>query len=226
MNFVELKPGITVAEEPIKVFKTDNKSTKDFIYILAGVHGDEVEGVYIAEKLLCWLKENDEIDANFIIVPNLNIDGYRTGTRCNSHGIDLNRNFNTSTWKKGYKEKRYFPGEAAESEPEIKFLVKLFSKYEPKFIFSLHTWKPMVNYNGDAKEVAEIISKNNNYEIVAGEIDKHPTPGSLGDYSEEVLKCPLLTLECPEISDDKGLKAIWEENEAGLKEAILKLSPA
>lgn len=223
MNFIELKPGITVAEEAIPVYKTDIKGTKEHIYILGGVHGDEVEGVYIAEQLLAHLKESDDFNSSFIIIPNLNIDGYRTGTRCNSHGIDLNRNFNTSTWKKGYKEKRYFPGEEPESEPEIKFLLKLFAKYPPKFIISLHTWKPFVNYNGNGKEIAELIAEHNEYDIIAGEIEKHPTPGSLGDYCEETLNCPLITLECPELTDDKGLKAIWEENKKGLIEALKKI---
>ena len=219
MNFTDLKPGNSVAGDDISAFRSENKASK-YIYLIAGVHGDEVEGVYVLEQLVNWLKENEDIELPFVVIPNLNIDGYRAGTRANSHAVDLNRNFPTTTWKKGYKEKRYFPGEAPLSEPENKYLLKLFGKFPPKFIFTFHSWIPMVNYNVDCKSISETISKLNNYPLVAEDIEGHPTPGSLGDYANEELKVPVVTLECPVLADDKGLKEIWLENKDALIAAI------
>ncbi|MCK5884038.1 MAG: DUF2817 domain-containing protein [Bacteriovoracaceae bacterium] len=219
MNFTDLRPGHSVAGDEIIAFRSENKASK-YIYLIAGVHGDEVEGVYVLNQLVNWLKENEEIELPFIVIPNLNIDGYIAGTRTNSHAVDLNRNFPTTTWKKGYKEKRYFPGEAPLSEPENKYLLKLFGKFPPKLIFTFHSWIPMVNYNGDCKSIAEAISKVNNYPVVAEDIEGHPTPGSLGDYAKEELKVPVVTLECPVLADDKGLKEIWLENKDALIAAI------
>lgn len=219
MNFIEIKSGESVAGDEIIAYRSENKAQK-YIYLLAGVHGDEVEGVYVLDQLTNWLKETEELDLPLIIIPNLNVDGYRAGTRTNAHAVDLNRNFPTSTWKKGYKEKRYFPGHEALSEPENKYLLKLFAKFPPKFIFTFHSWKPMVNYNGDCKTIAETISKINNYPLVAEDIEGHPTPGSLGDYANEELKVPVLTLECPVIDDEKSLKEIWLENQDALVSAL------
>lgn len=216
MNFVELKAGESVEGSDIVAYRSEKKGNK-YVYLMAGVHGDEVEGVYLLDQLFDWIKKNDNLDYPFIIIPNLNVDGYRAVTRGNAHGVDLNRNFPTSTWKKDFKEKRYFPGNEPLSEPENKFLVKLFAKYPPQIIFSFHTWIPMVNSNGNCVELAKKISELNGYPLICEDIEGHPTPGSLGDYSKEVLGCPVLTLECPEFDDVKGLKEIWEENRAAMQ---------
>ncbi len=43
MIFSELENGTSLEGHPITVFKTDIKASK-YLYLLAGVHGDEVEG--------------------------------------------------------------------------------------------------------------------------------------------------------------------------------------
>ena len=51
MIFRELRPGITVAGEKIPAFFSDVLSPQNkYIYLIAGVHGDEVEGVYVLQK--------------------------------------------------------------------------------------------------------------------------------------------------------------------------------
>ena len=39
-----------------------------------------------------------EINIPIIAIPILNVDGYRSGTRVNSHGVDLNRNLPSKNW--------------------------------------------------------------------------------------------------------------------------------
>ncbi|MBT7608172.1 MAG: DUF2817 domain-containing protein [Bacteriovoracaceae bacterium] len=215
MNLLKLKSGATVEGDEIKAFISETKSAK-YNYLMAGVHGDEVEGVYVLKELLEWLKENDEIMGPFIIIPILNIDGYRTGTRTNAHGVDLNRNLPAANWTEKIRKKRYNPGPTPLSEPENIFLDKLFQKYTPKFILSFHSWKPMLNFNGECREIAKFLEKHNSYPI-NNSIDGHPTPGSLGHYAVEKYKCPVLTFECPVLDDNLTLKNIWKDNEAGLK---------
>ena len=83
-------------------------------------------------------------------------------------------------------------------------------------IISVHSWKPIINYNGDCKDVAEYLAGHNGYEI-ADDIG-YPTPGSLGTYGPEVLNCPVLTFECPTLEDfDVKLSEIWEKNESAFK---------
>ena len=49
------------------------------------------------------------------------------------------------------------------------------------------------------------------------DIDGHPTPGSLGEFGPQKYNTSVLTFEAPQISETKGLKEIWEENQTGLK---------
>ncbi|MDD0852714.1 DUF2817 domain-containing protein [Halobacteriovorax sp. GB3] len=214
MNFISLKSGSSVEGDEIQAFKTDTKSNK-WLYLMAGVHGDEVEGVYVLNQLFEWLKEEDLGDLPLIVIPILNVDGYRQGTRTNAHGVDLNRNLATDNWCPEIRAAKYHPGSAPMSEPENVYLDKLFSKFTPVQILTLHSWKPMLNYNGDCKDVAEYLEQYNGYPA-EGDVG-YPTPGSLGNYAPEKYSSPVLTFEFPVLSEEKTLKEIWEENEEGLK---------
>lgn len=217
MDFIELKSGSSVEDDKIEAFKTEGRFSK-YIYLMAGVHGDEVEGVYVVKNLFNWLKEDHDIELPLVILPVLNIDGYRVTTRRNSHGVDLNRNLPADKWSSEYEEDKYNPGTAPLSEPENVFLTKLMDKYTPGIIISIHSWKPMLNFNGDCKEVAAFLNKFNKYPVEA--TVGYETPGSLGEYAPEKYKSPVLTYELPKISDDLTLKDIWEANEEGLKELL------
>ena len=225
MEFTPLKAGESVEGDEIKAFRSNLKGN-DYVYLLGGTHGDEVEGVYVLQKLFDWLKETAEVETPLVILPILNVDGYRSGTRVNAHGVDLNRNYPTSSWSSEFKENKYNPGPAPLSEPENLYLDKIFQKYPPRIIFSFHSWKPLVNYNGRCLDVAEFISRHNDYEI-ADDVG-YPTPGSLGTYGPEKLQSPVITFECPLLSDEKSLKDIWAENQSAfenlLKSGILHQS--
>jgi protein MpaA len=220
MNFLKIKSGTSVEGDELKAFRSEKKAPT-YTYLMAGTHGDEVEGVYLLQQLYKWLK-NDVEDApcSFVVLPILNVDGYRASTRVNAHGVDLNRNYPTECWTSEEREAKYFPGAAPLSEPENVFLDKLFQKFPPHLIVSFHSWKPFINFNGDCEEAANFISKFNSYEVL-GDIEGHPTPGSLGEYGPQKYNSPVLTFECPVISDEITLKDIWNENETAFKELLL-----
>lgn len=93
-------------------FKTDlkNKAPKH-LYLIGGTHGDEVEGVFVLKELFTWLKTEHELkDLPVVVIPILNIDGYRTQTRVNAHSVDLNRNYPTKDWSTEARAPRYYPG--------------------------------------------------------------------------------------------------------------------
>ncbi len=215
MDFIDLRPGTSVEGEKIPCFRSEDKADK-YIYLMAGTHGDEVEGVFVLDRLFKWLKKQEDLALPLIVIPILNVDGYRSGTRVNSHGVDLNRNLPATSWAAEFKEKKYNPGPTALSEPENQFLVKLFKKFPPKMILSFHSWKPMINYNGDCEEIAELLHEFNSYPVVA-EIENYPTPGSLGDLGPEKYDSPVLTFECPTLTEGVTLNGIWEENMTGLQ---------
>jgi len=215
MIFTELPPGKSVEGHPIPAFMTDVKADK-YIYLIGGTHGDEVEGIHVLKELFAWLKNEHSLkDLPIVVVPILNVDGYRASTRVNAHMVDLNRNYPTKDWTPEASQKKYNPGPKALSEPENQFLVRLLDRFKPGFILSFHTWKPILNYNGDCQDVAEYLSTFNSYPI-AGDIG-YPTPGSFGSFVPEKYQAGVLTFECPPLAEDKNLKDIWVENEKGLK---------
>ncbi|MBH48070.1 MAG: hypothetical protein CME71_07850 [Halobacteriovorax sp.] len=216
MNFIPLKSGKSVEGDEIKAYKSETKGPS-WIYIMAGVHGDEVEGVYVVQKLYEWLQNQEDIQRPTVIIPILNVDGYRAGTRTNAHAVDLNRNLPSKDWTNKGREAKYNPGTKPLSEPENIYLDKLFQKYPPKLIMSFHSWKPFINTNGDCLEVAQFLERYNNYEIVQDEIAGHPTPGSLGEYAQQEYNSPVITFECPLLASGKSLKEIWDENAVGLQ---------
>jgi murein peptide amidase A len=224
MIFSKIFSGTSVEGTEIEAFKTDLKAKK-YIYLIAGTHGDEVEGVYVLQKLYEWIQNNHEIEElPLVVVPILNPDGYKASTRHNSHLVDLNRNYPTKDWSSEYKKKKYFPGPAPLSEPENQFLDKLFKTYAPAVVLSFHSWKPILNYNGDSLDIAEYLAQHNGYPL-DGDIG-YPTPGSLGTYVPEKYGAGVLTFECPVLDGEISLQKIWDENEKGLKglftENILK----
>ena len=215
MFFTELKPGKSVYERDIQAFKSDVKASK-YLYLIGGTHGDEVEGVYVLDQLFKWLQSDEvQMDLPIVCLPILNVDGHEGQTRVNAHGVDLNRNYPTSNWDPSFEEDKYNPGPEALSEPENQYLIKLLDKFPPYLVLSFHSWKPTINYNGDSKDVAEFLSRYNNYSI-CDDIG-YPTPGSFGTFVPEKYGAGVITFECPLLKEGKTLKEIWEENEQGLK---------
>lgn len=163
------------------------------VLILAGVHGNEVEGVTLAWQLLEEFQKNYNLNLHLTLIPQFNPDGILLKTRGNGNGVDLNRNLSTKDWQAEFTVPRYNPGPAALSEPENKALVKLLDENSFRFIFSLHSWNPLININGDCGKVAEILNKWTGYPIEP--TIGYPTPGSLGTFTGQERNIPTITYE-------------------------------
>lgn len=176
----------------ISGFEFECKTSVKNILLLGGVHGDEIEGVIASFGVIGALRNSYAHKFNFFVIPQFNIDGVMARTRGNHSGVDLNRNLPTKDWSPHIATPRYHPGAAACSEPENQALVTFLKQKNFEFIYSLHSWKPMLNINGDARKVAEVIHQHTHY-IIDEDIG-YPTPGSLGSYGLEK-KIPVLTYE-------------------------------
>lgn len=163
------------------------------VLILGGVHGDESEGTVAASALLGRLAKGSVPCLRLTIVPLFNVDGILSGQRQNANGVDLNRNLPTQDWTASVENPRYFPGKSANSELENQALTGWIERNQPVFILSLHSWKPMLNVNGDCRNVAEVISRLTGYEIQ--DSIGYPTPGCLGTYCGLERNMPTLTYE-------------------------------
>ena len=157
--------------------------------IIGVVHGDEPQGEELINRYI------EETSSGMLFIPSLNPDGKILGTRTNSSGVDLNRNFPTKNWERTPKD-RYYGGNTPASEVETRFLIDVIEEYKPSVILTLHTPYKIVNYDGPAKEVSENISKIIDYPVE--ESIGYPTPGSFGTYAGVERNIPTITLEMDE----------------------------
>lgn len=165
---------------------------KNRALVIGGVHGDEPEGVVAARGLLDSFTKKFDLDLEVVLVPEMNPEGVLLKTRGNSNKVDLNRNMNTKDWSPVAASERYFPGPSAMSEAENQCLAKFIEDFKPTVIFSLHSWKPMLNTNGVLPE-ADTIAKITGY-VIQPDIG-YPTPGSLGTWAGFERNIPTLTYE-------------------------------
>ena len=179
-----------------KIQLLGNENNKQ-VLIIGVFHGDEPQGKFLIEE---YLKEND--NSQMLFIPCLNPDGMSLNIRQNSNKVDLNRNFPTKNWILS-EDKDYFGGNKPASEVETRFMVEILEEYKPKFILTLHSPYCVVNYDGDALEYAEEISKIIGYPVQSD--IGYPTPGSFGTYCGIEREIPTITLELDETVDVKTL---------------------
>jgi murein peptide amidase A len=186
------KFGETQLGLPLHAYQWLTEPKNPHVLIIGGVHGDEPEGVVCARGLLQKFIENFDFKLNLTLIPEFNPEGVLLKTRGNSNAVDLNRNLPTKDWSPLAATARYYPGPNALSEKENQALVQFLKTEKIDVIYSLHSWKPMLNTNGDIPE-AQIISQMTGY-VIEPDIG-YPTPGSLGTYAGFENNIPTLTYE-------------------------------
>jgi protein MpaA len=194
--------GHTASQLPIPAYRFGNENGTR-VLILGGVHGDEIEGVWAGYGLLRAFSESFPFHLNLTLVPAFNLDGVLKKDRRNNRGVDLNRNLPTKDWSPEIATERYHPGTAPNSEPENQALVKFLEAEKPRYILSLHSWKPMLNINGDCRAEAEAIARETGY--IIEETIGYPTPGCLGSYAGLERSMPTLTYEIERGLDQKSI---------------------
>jgi len=203
----------------IDLFEYRSKNNTAPILMIGGVHGDEPEGVKLANELIAWLQKNHKNGGQFhswFLIPCLNIDGFELNQRTNGNGVDLNRNFPSKDWSNIKKADRYNPGSSPGSEPEVQAVVELIKKIKPRLIIHFHSWEPCVVYTGaPGKEAAEILGQGTGYKVA--EDIGYPTPGSLGQYGWLEHQTPVICIEAQEGCD---LNEVWPKFGPGLKELL------
>lgn len=209
----------TAKNHKIDLFEYQNVNSEKPILLVGGVHGDEPEGVRLANDLLDWLQKSNTIGCKFhswFLIPCLNVDGFLFNERTNGNGVDLNRNFPSKDWSTEKKAERYNPGPKPGSEPEVQALTELILKIKPRLIIHFPSWKPCVVYTGKpGKDAAELFGKETGYPI--SEDIGYPTPGSLGQYGWLEHQTPVICIEAEAGCD---LNSVWPKFGPGLKELL------
>ena len=81
--------GDSLRGRPIYAYRLGNPAARKLL-VVGTVHGDEPAGMAVTRRLL---QVSPPLHAELWIVPDLNPDGRAAGTRANSAGADLNRDF-------------------------------------------------------------------------------------------------------------------------------------
>ena len=151
------------------------------LLVIAGVHGDESEGIFLAHLLL-------GAGCPVPLMPCLNPDGALLRQRWNRRNVDLNRNLPTPDWKPEATNPRYPPGAAPASEPETGAFLEALDRVRPSTVLSLHSYKE--SFIEIERPETELSARLNaavlDYAAAAG-IERrqsigYPTPGALGAY--------------------------------------------
>ncbi len=177
------------------------------ILIIGVFHGEEPQGYHAVKNYLNNVIKNNSFKNNVYFIPCLNPDGMEKNERKNSNGVDLNRNFPTKNWELSGIKSDYFGGNKPASEDETKFVLEIIDEIKPDFILTLHSPYAVVNYDGPAKNEAEIISRLTGYQVQSD--IGYPTPGSFGTYCGVERNIPIITLE---YSDTENLNSIFKKS--------------
>jgi protein MpaA len=204
--------GLSVARRLLLV--TESGSGPLRVYVIGGVHGNEIEGRTALEAF-----RNEPIAAATIrILRDLNPDGTAANQRVNARGYDLNRNWPAANYEPGLAG-----GDAPLSEPETRALQQDLSAFRPDLVVVLHSTAigPLVNYDGPAEPQATAFAAaaqavQPGWRVTADM--GYPTPGSLGNYLGVDQHIPILTIEFERGQDEVAAAAALRR---GLAAAIL-----
>jgi protein MpaA len=202
--------GATIAAD---IFGQDAGET---VLIFAAIHGDEGSTAVVAKKLIAYLDKHPEaaMGKRVAIIAVANPDGLKLGTRTNANKVDVNRNFPASNWKTSLRKTQYYNGPSAASEPETRALIAAVDRLRPRRIIAMHSIgenRHCNNYDGPGKNLAEMMSRFNQYPVTA--TMGYPTPGSFGTWAGIDQQSAVITLELPRSMS--GEKA-WEGNREAL----------
>lgn len=187
------------------------------ILVIGGIHGDELTSVSIVFRWIDWLNQPDAAIYNWRVIPVANPDGLKAkpSTRVNSHGVDLNRNFQTPDWDKDaddywvrrtHRDPRRYPGVTPASEVETRWLQTQVEEFKPDLIISVHAPYNLLDYDGPVPEPIRFGRLSLNRLGVY--------PGSLGNYAGVHKQIPVITIELPNATampSQRDQVAMWED---------------
>lgn len=214
--------GYSVRGRAINAFSFGSGG-KTILYTGA-IHGNEQSARLLMNAWINELEANARsipAGTRIVVIPSVNPDGVAANTRTNANNVDLNRNFNTSDWKKDVEtvEGKPFPGGGGNtpgSEPETQALAAYTSALAPALTMSYHSTASyaIANTCGNSPALADTYSKLTGYRNMTGVLGafSYQITGTYDDWICEKLGRASVLIELassssPEFSRNKA--ALW-----------------
>ncbi|PRC94438.1 M14 family zinc carboxypeptidase [Solimicrobium silvestre] len=187
------------------------------VLLIGGIHGDEKTASAIVFQWLDKLNNTAGNEFHWKIAPVVNPDGLLAAkpTRVNANGVDLNRNFPTPNWNKEAlqywrtktsSDPRRFPGKAALSEPESRWIFNQMEQFQPDVIISVHAPFGVLDFDGSGTPPSKF------GRLLFNRVGVYP--GSLGNYGGLHKEIPVVTIELTNSSQmpsDAEIARIWQD---------------
>lgn len=128
--------GRSVQGRPIKAIRLGDPAAERVALVVGLIHGDERAGLRIVDPIVGRAGELQGVQ--MWVIPSVNPDGVRAGSRKNAHGVDLNRNF-PHRWRPGPpRSSGYYPGPGPASEPETQAVIEFVREIKPEISVWYH----------------------------------------------------------------------------------------
>lgn len=159
------------------------------VTVIAGIHGDEQEGLRHLGEVVELLR-----DAPWAVrlIEDASPDGTAASSRNTASGVDPNRNWPADNFRPSPRN-----GPRALSEPEVAAVYADMVRTEPELVIVLHSARsgPFVNFDGPAEAEAQLFQAGAGAPWRVQPSMGYPTPGSLGSWMGVDSAVPILTIE-------------------------------
>lgn len=192
--------GYSVMQKPIELYTIGYGPEK--VLILAAIHGNEVAGIPLTQRLIERLKTFTHLHSKHtvMIIPVANPDGVTLGTRFNASGVDLNRNFPASN-----RINSVAFGLESLTEPESQILHDLIIAKRPARIVSIHQPLYCLDYDGPGEGIAAAMGQYCQLPIKK----LGSRSGSLGSFCGVENNIPIITMELAESDSKLSEDELW-----------------
>lgn len=140
----------------IRAFRLGDPDAPSRYLVIGSMHGDEPAGRRVAARLRHLSAPKG---VQLWVVPTINPDGLAAGTRTNSRGVDLNRNFPSADWRQQGRGTTQWSGPRAASERETRIVVRFLKQLRPDTVISIHQPLACVDFSGGDPKVTRWLAE-------------------------------------------------------------------
>ena len=152
--------GRSVQGRPIGLLRLGSPTATRKVLVVGCIHGNEGAGRAVVERLARIIPADAPV--RFLLVRDMNPDGFAHETRQNARGVDLNRNGSVGHRSLGPPGSPFYSGHTPFSEPESQAVRALILRERPQVVIWYHqplarVDVPEAGWDGRARRYARLV---------------------------------------------------------------------